>query len=251
MRPMASLQVLSVIPELPETGHYSPTTAQKSRYQKKKLSRLHCAEPKDLTHCIFIFPPSMCAERAPEKNNKPKRKEFIIPKIVIEEVRFPDDQVIDQVELRSEQSRGFLHPSYAIYAAVSANDPYALKNIILSGRVNVNRLNASGVTALHEAAYEGKSRCLETLVQCGADVDIRDREGWTPLHAAVCGGNRKCVAFLLRNGADGRSKNDDGLSPLGVAVQQGNKEMAEFLSSVNSNFSGRLPRRSLIHPARI
>lgn len=247
---MAGLQVLSAIPELPETGHYSPTTPR-SRYQKKKLSRLHGAEPKDIAHCIFIFPPSMCAEKVPEKNNKPKKKEIVIPKIVIEEVLFPDDQVVNQAEMRTEQSRGFLHPSYAIYAAVSANNPYALKNIILSGRVNVNRLNASGVTALHEAAYEGKSRCLEVLVQCGADVDIRDREGWTPLHAAVCGGNRKCVSFLLRNGADARSKNDDGLSPLGVAVQQGNKDMAVFVSSLTSNFSARLPRRSLIKAARI
>lgn len=249
---MAGLEVLSAIPELPETGHYAATSVPKTRYQKKKLSRLHGTDPKDYAHCIFIFPPAIYGEKEPEKISKStKKKELIIPKIVIEELRFPDDQIVDQLELRTEQSRGFLHPSYAIYAAVSANDPYALKNIILSGRVNVNRLNASGVTALHEAAYEGKSRCLEVLVQCGADVDIRDREGWTPLHAAVCGGNRKCVSLLLKNGADARAKNDDGLSPLGVAVQQGNKDMAEFVSSITSNFSSRLPRRSLIHAARI
>ncbi|EDO35626.1 predicted protein, partial [Nematostella vectensis] len=98
---------------------------------------------------------------------------------------------------------------------------------ILSGRVNVNQLNASGVTALHESSYEGKSRCVNVLVQLGADVDCRDREGWTPLHAAVCGGNHKCAAYLLRQGANVRAKNDDGLSPIHIAVQQRDRQMVQ------------------------
>ncbi|KAK3716079.1 hypothetical protein QZH41_007248 [Actinostola sp. cb2023] len=237
MRPMESVHVLSAIQELPESGFYSAVSSKRSSFfPKKKLSRLHGLNPRTSNKHSFILPPSMFAEKLPENNrNEFKKRKFVIPKIIVEEVHFEDDLVYDPLEQRSELCRGFLHPSYAIYAAVSANDSSSLKNIILSGRVNVNRLNASGVTALHEASYEGKSRCVEILVQCGADVDIRDREGWTPLHAAVCGGNRQCVAFLLKSGANIRSKNDDGLSPLGVAVQQGNKEMAEFLSSLRSS----------------
>lgn len=240
MRPMGSLQILSSIQELPENGFFSAITSKKnSFFPKKKLSRLHDMKNNNKTN--YILPPSMCAERVQDRNNndvqKSLKKELVIPKIIVEEIRFEDDLVLDPIELRYEQSQGFLHPSYAIYSAVSANDPYALKNIILSGRVNANRLNASGVTALHEAAYEGKSRCVEVLVQCGASVDIKDREGWAPLHAAVCGGHKTCVAFLLKSGANLRSKNDDGLSPLGVAVQQGNKDMAEFLTTLRANQS--------------
>jgi len=234
MRPMASVQVLSVIHELPENGI---TGKKKLFFPKKKLSRLHGMDKNNNKYSLNL-PASFTDKILTDKNNNNERyhtkKDFTIPKIVVEEVRFEDDVILDPLERRYEHSGNFLHPSYAIYSAVSANDPCALKNIILSGRVNVNRLNASGVTALHEASYEGKSRCVEVLVQCGASVDIRDREGWTPLHAAVCGGNKTSVAFLINNGANIRSKNDDGLSPLGVAVQQGNKDMADYLNSLRN-----------------
>lgn len=246
---MASVQVLSVIQELPDNG-FGITSKRNTFFPKRKLSRLHGMD-KNNNKLSFILPAIFTDKTCDKNNNQEKPKELIIPKIVIEEVRFEDDLIFDPLEQRCEISRGFLHPSYAIYSAVSANDQYALKNIILSGRVNVNRLNASGVTALHEASYEGKSRCVEILVQCGASVDVKDREGWTPLHAAVCGGNKTCVAFLIKSGANIRNKNDDGLSPLGVAVQQGNKDMAEFLSSLRTPFHTSTQTRQTLPYGRI
>ncbi|XP_032231412.1 serine/threonine-protein phosphatase 6 regulatory ankyrin repeat subunit B [Nematostella vectensis] len=246
---MTSLQILSPIQELPEPPSF--TTTQKKNnakifFPKKKLARLHGIDPRIYKN--ILLPISMIGERdVNEKQLIKKRREWVIPKIVIEEVKFPDDCSPSDMAVRTDACGGFLHPSHAVYSAVSANDHNALKNIILSGRVNVNQLNASGVTALHESSYEGKSRCVNVLVQLGADVDCRDREGWTPLHAAVCGGNHKCAAYLLRQGANVRAKNDDGLSPIHIAVQQRDRQMVQLLSSRNVLFSPhRHDRRHLL-----
>jgi len=135
-------------------------------------------------------------------------------------------------ETRTKLQCKLLHPAYTMCAAVSANDPGALKNIILSGTVNIDHLTSSGASALHEAAYDGKVACVHALLQCGADVNIVDSEGWTPLHAAVCGRNRQCAELLIRRGANVRAKTDDGLMPLGIALQQKDRDMIKLLTSL-------------------
>ena len=95
---MASVQVLSVIQELPETGFYAPVTSRKNTFfPKKKLSRLYGMDSRSKSK--FILPPSLCAEKSAEKHNKEnKKKDFVIPKIVVEEVHFEDDLVFDLLD---------------------------------------------------------------------------------------------------------------------------------------------------------
>lgn len=131
-------------------------------------------------------------------------------------------------------NKNFLHPAYTVCAAVSANDPGALKNIILSGAVNIDQLCSNGASALHEAAYDGKVDCVIALLQCGADVNNEDGEGWTPLHAAVCGQSIQCAELLVRRGANVKAKTDDGLSPLAIATQQKDTEMIKLLTLVSN-----------------
>jgi len=40
-------------------------------------------------------------------------------------------------------------------------------------------------TALHRAAYHGQLKAVETLLDCKADVKVKDRHGCTPLLAAA------------------------------------------------------------------
>ena len=47
----------------------------------------------------------------------------------------------------------------------------------------------------------GQIRCLNLLLQCGADVHTTDKAGNTPLLWAVYGGHHAAVASLLKNGA--------------------------------------------------
>lgn len=225
---------------------------------KKKLTRLSYRglDAKELNELTALW----FGIQGNEKIQNTKSPKGVIPKIVVEEVKFSNDNSTSNEYPCSSDGllfsyehhpslTGFLHPSDTVYSAVSRNDPDALKNILMSGTVNINQLNSSGVTALHEAAYEGKLKCVEVLVQCGADVDCVDREGWTPLHAAVCGGKRKCAAALVARGANLRARNDDGLTPFAIAMQQRDKEMIKILSSFK--YSNASYQRARIRDSRV
>ena len=65
--------------------------------------------------------------------------------------------------------------------------------------------NAHGNTALHEACYENRPQTVATLLECGASVELQNKEargGLTPLLAAAQYGNVEVVKMLLRAGAD-------------------------------------------------
>ena len=233
----------------------SPMLQRRHSRPKKKLTRLSYRglDAKELGELTALWFGIQGNEKVQNTKSKTPKK-VVIPKIVVEEVKFSNDNSSSNEYPCSSDGllfsydhhpclMGFLHPSDTIYSAVSRNDADALKHIVMSGSVNINQLNSSGVTALHEAAYEGKLKCVEVLAQCGADVNCVDREGWTPLHAAVCGGKRKCAAALVASGANLRARNDDGLTPFAIAMQQRDKEMIKVLSSFKySNASLQRPR---------
>jgi len=49
----------------------------------------------------------------------------------------------------------------------------------------VNRQDSKGKTALHLAAHHGQLTAVRSLINCNADVSVRDKLGCTPLHAAA------------------------------------------------------------------
>ena len=237
-------EMVSVLPRMPvESGMNSVNSVilpQRNSFRpKKKLTRLvNGLKTQDITN-QYCFPPQLFIT---SKTNA-KKTQFSVPQIIIdtvederpwENMQAPRRTLLSYTRPGLSCNANFLHPAYTMCAAVSANDPGALKNIILSGTVNIDHLTSSGASALHEAAYDGKVACVHALIQCGADVNIVDCEGWTPLHAAVCGRNRQCAELLIRRGANVRAKTDDGLMPLGIALQQKDRDMIKLLTSVSN-----------------
>ena len=155
------------------------------------------------------------------------------PTIVIDSVKDDFDH-LDKLKNNYLYDEGFLHPSYALDAAVASNDSRLLHGILSTGNVMMDTLNASGGTAMHEAAFQGKVACLEVFLKFGVPVDIRDKEGWTPLHAAVCGGDIRAVIFLLRSGASLKACTKDGLTPTEIAMDAKDKKMVQALSLLSA-----------------
>ena len=58
-----------------------------------------------------------------------------------------------------------------------------------------------GETALHLAAFRGRSAAIQVLLDAGAPVDSHGEHVPTPLHYALCYGSRNCLGPLLRAGA--------------------------------------------------
>ena len=157
-----------------------------------------------------------------------------VPTIVIDTAKDEFSDLGHDLNNNCIYDEGFLHPSYALDAAVASNDSHLLHGILSAGNVVMDTLNASGGTAMHEAAFQGKVACLEVFLKFGVPVDMRDKEGWTPLHAAVCGGDIRAVIFLLRNGASLKAYTKDGLTPVEIAQDAKDKKMVQALSLLSA-----------------
>lgn len=58
---------------------------------------------------------------------------------------------------------------------------------------------------------------LKTIVDMGADVNLRNKNGEIPLHAACFKGNKLAVSFLLQKGSNPNVKNSQGFTDCYVA----------------------------------
>ena len=73
---------------------------------------------------------------------------------------------------------------------------------LIERRVEVDRAQVDGMTALHWAAYHDDLETAKLLVDAGADVKAANRYGVTPLSLACTNGNGALVELLLEAGAD-------------------------------------------------
>lgn len=130
--------------------------------------------------------------------------------------------------------------------------------------------------ALHRLASEGNETELIDLINNGIDINEEDDDGLTALHHAAEGGHPKCVEILLQNGADVNGKgsplhmvrdvetaqllfqakatlnahDECGNSPLQTAIRKGKQELVEFFLSVGAevqcaNAKGQTPLHTL------
>lgn len=87
--------------------------------------------------------------------------------------------------------------------------------------IDVNRINHSGITALHHAVLEENFALVQHLIKYfDADVQIKDTDGWSPLHAASAVGDIRTAQFLLENGAKASQLNNNCEFPVDLAQDQ-------------------------------
>ncbi|XP_076469024.1 uncharacterized protein LOC143299615 [Babylonia areolata] len=85
-------------------------------------------------------------------------------------------------------------------AREGAND--TLRRLLQSGQHDVNAGSYDLMRPLHEASLHGHFQCVRTLLDYGAQVNIRNIDGATPLCDASSKGNVDIVMLLLQNGAN-------------------------------------------------
>lgn len=78
-----------------------------------------------------------------------------------------------------------------------------------------------GCSVLHLACHVGDPVMLELLIQCGADVNMRDFHGRTPLHHCISKENNLLAKHLLRRGARPSIKDCGGQNALERAMEMG------------------------------
>ena len=86
-----------------------------------------------------------------------------------------------------------------------------------------------GRSALHWAVLAGRTGVVKTLLDAGADVNVRDGFGRTPLHGIAGGGPSAIVELLLAHGADSNARDKDGRTPTDEAAAARNQAVLDLM----------------------
>eukprot|EP00978_Attheya_sp_CCMP212_P022019 scaffold65060_cov32-Attheya_sp.AAC.1 len=104
-----------------------------------------------------------------------------------------------------------------VMKSVMEDDAVELKRLltdeVLSYDVNTKDA-ASGQTALMRATLVGSTKCVETLLQLGADVTISEKDGYTPMHGAGFQGRAEVAKLLIDHGVNVNDLHTDGKMPI-------------------------------------
>ena len=135
-----------------------------------------------------------------------------------------------------------------LHDAVIARDMGQIHTLIAQG-LDINKRDASGVTAIHLAVLDGNVELLDFLISKGAEVNIAVKSiraksrfhthlhKYAPLHiaanfhhSAIADSNSiEMASLLIAHGAVVNQETDANESPLHIAVRKGNGRMVELL----------------------
>ncbi len=118
---------------------------------------------------------------------------------------------------------------------------------IIRGRAEVDALDRSGRTPLHEAAASHNRATIEALLAHGANVNARDMAGLTAVHrvagrkGASSWRTTRALEPLLRDGANIDARDDEGRTPLFTMVQTAVAPVSELEALLVLGADARIP----------
>ncbi len=104
-----------------------------------------------------------------------------------------------------------------------------LAKLLIECGAEVNIRDQNGATPVFDAAKVGSIPALLLLKAHGANLDPHDSDGATPLMNAAASGKPEAVAFLLENGAAVNAASTDGNTPILQAARNNHFEAARIL----------------------
>lgn len=125
-----------------------------------------------------------------------------------------------------------------LVASVKEGNAGAVRSL-LEQRVDVNRPEADGMTALHWAVRANDAGMVALLLQSGARPGAANRYGITPLALAAQNGSAPVVALLLAAGADATATLPEGGSALMIAARTGNPAVIKALAAAGADLNAR------------
>ena len=114
-------------------------------------------------------------------------------------------------------------------AALGAAD--LVEQVLADEPLVVGAYTPDGFTALHLAAFLGRTDAMRVLLDHGAEVDAYslNEEEATALHAAAGGRHRNACALLLERGASPNAQQARGYTALHLVSRYGDEGLAQLL----------------------
>lgn len=118
-----------------------------------------------------------------------------------------------------------------LLAATSGNEKGKadVAKTLLNAGADSSKLDSSGQSALHLAAWNGSVGVVSALINRSVDLNLKTNSGYTPLHAAAWNGHHSVVGRLLKAGAKPNAVDSDGWTPLHKAAYRGHVKAVEAL----------------------
>ncbi|CAH0019890.1 unnamed protein product [Clonostachys rhizophaga] len=118
------------------------------------------------------------------------------------------------------------HIGQSIHWAIDKNLEMAVAYLLHADPYAVEAASPRGWHPLHRSARHGLEKCVQVLLQHGAEVDCLNNEGWTPLMFAARFDKTEIVQLLLDKGANRDITNDAGETALQLARTHGHRQTA-------------------------
>ena len=142
------------------------------------------------------------------------------------------DDILEAIESLGEETNRALMEK-AAFESIKNNHHAVLTCLINKKGVNARAFTSTAerreVSLLYVAALKGNIEIIQTLLDCGADINCATSDGATPLHAAASAGHSEAIKTLLNNGANIDCTASDGATPLHFAAAKGHVEATETL----------------------
>jgi len=100
--------------------------------------------------------------------------------------------------------------------------------------IDLDRINMSGMTALHQAVLDDNLVMVRLLIQHGAKINKKDEDGWTPLHAAAANGLHHIARYLISQGADKDALTDEEEKAVDLVDSEDYKTISVLLNTQES-----------------
>jgi ankyrin repeat protein len=114
-------------------------------------------------------------------------------------------------------------------ADAAMNGDSAAVTSLLKNKADVNAQQADGSSALQWAVYRGDAAMTDALLAAGANFHLANRDGATPLYLASQHGSAPMIEKLLKAGADVNELGPEGETPLMLAARTGNLDALRVL----------------------
>jgi ankyrin repeat protein len=128
---------------------------------------------------------------------------------------------LDAQVLKLLQSKG-LNVTDTDHAGRTPMHFASLKSIpvLVAAGAEIDAPDNMGMSALHQAAKEGRNDAVTELLRNSASVFAKDKKGRMPLHyAAMARGGDAVIEALLAAGAPVTARDDEGLTPKDLALE--------------------------------